>query len=608
LANPGYFEWMVFGRLPEGTSVQVIQANLSAIETSFRQSAYPGGEMFTSPLFSNTAPGSLLNVQDGRLGATLGMKALRVPLLAMELLAAFVFLFCCCNLVLLFVGRAKREAHSRAIRMVLGAKLGNEIRFAMLEAAVLAAIGCLVAVPIVWLTTIVLSRIIQSIPGFRSFPTTSPNPFLLLASTLAILALASVAGAGATIWQGRRNASFSLRAGRNATASRSRNWIIGVEAFASILLVTIAVVDGLGFRKLVSQPSGFASGDAVMAALDLEGDASSAAADPNKENRLIERIEHSPGVQSVGKINVLPLSGADSRGVLSVRGENGEMRKQETWPADVSVQYFSAVGTQIVRGRGFVEGDLNGDTVCVVSSRAASSWFSRRNPIGQNVYDEDDVAPGNEAAKPYCRIVGVAEDAHLKSVSDPAEIAVYRLSKVESPNIVVRAATSGLAIEAIHNAIRAVAPDGLTTGIDTIQTHIDDDLRVWKVITLSGALCATLATIILGVGFFGILSLQVAERKREIGIQIALGANRIQVCVLVIKRLRRAVLIGLAIGSIGALLAAARLAQNYGLSTEFVIGGYLVGLGLLGILLVAAASVPLRRALNVSPMECLSSE
>ncbi|MGA2249292.1 FtsX-like permease family protein [Terracidiphilus sp.] len=140
------------------------------------------------------------------------------------------------------------------------------------------------------------------------------------------------------------------------------------------------------------------------------------------------------------------------------------------------------------------------------------------------------------------------------------------------------------------------------------MSRIDDDLRLWKVITISGATCACMATIILAVGFFGIVSLHVSERRREIGIQIALGANKTQVCTSMMKRLRRSILIGLAFGSVGAILAAAGLAELYSLSARSVFGGYIAGLVLLGMLLAAAAYVPLRRALAVSPIECLSSE
>jgi ABC-type antimicrobial peptide transport system permease subunit len=193
-------------------------------------------------------------------------------------------------------------------------------------------------------------------------------------------------------------------------------------------------------------------------------------------------------------------------------------------------------------------------------------------------------------------------------MSDSTDPVVYLLTKRAMPTLVVRAATSGLAIQAVRNAVQAVDPDALASSIDTIGTLIDRDLRMWRVITLAGGLCAGLAAMILGVGFFGILSLQVAERKREIGIQVALGANRLQVCASVMKKLRRALLVGLVLGSGTGLLAAIALAQVYGLSAGFVVGGFLCSLILLGILLVAAAAVPLRRALAISPMECLASE
>jgi putative ABC transport system permease protein len=604
-AKPNYFEWLVFGRLPEGVSIQSVQADLKAIEPSFRRMADPKGEMYTGSLFSNTPPGSLLNVQDGRLGANFELKTLRTPLMEMEALAVIVFLFCCCNLSLLFVGRASREAHNAAIRMALGARLGHEVRFAMLEATALASIGSLMAIPIAWGTARIFSRAIQSIPGFDIFPTISPNYSLLSIAIGISLAIACLSSAGAILWQGRKRSSINLKEGRVATTSRSRNWIIGFEVFASILLVTAVVVDGIGFQKLSHMPSGFGTGSAVTTSIDIKADSSKAADGTIKETaneklrRILDQIESSPGVQSVATMNVPPLEGLSTSGTVEAHGADGALRKQQVWPADVSVGYFQTIGTRIVRGRDFTKDDLTGDPVCILSSRAAAILFLRENPVGDFLY---------RGTTKSCRVVGLAEDAHLTSMSNPADIAVYRLSNEPFQNVVVRAASSSLAIQAVRNAVHTIAPESIEDKIETIQEHIDDDLRLFRVITLSGILCAGIAAMILGVGFFGILSLQVSERKREIGIQIALGANRTQVCVSVMKKLRRAVLIGLAFGSGAALLAAVSLAEVYGLSAGFVIGGFLGSLVLLGILLAAAASVPLRRALAVSPMECLNSE
>lgn len=612
LTKTGTMAWYVFGRLPQGASIQSVQARLKAIEPSFRRLADPKGTIFTSALFLNTPPGSLLRVQDGRFGVS--MIQLYAPLLvATEGPVGFMLLFCCCNLILLFAGRASQEAHAAAIRVALGARLGNEVRFAMLEATVLAAMGCLIATPIAWGVARILCLVIQSIPGFDGFPIIYPSAPIAITAMGLTLAIACLTGACTCLWQGRKRAIICLQEGRGTTATRSRNWIIGFEVFASILLITAVMVSGIGFQKLSSQPSGFGEGSAVVVSLDIKRDTSGIAVGPQKESasekmdRILNRIESSPGVQSVAVMNMPPLSDGTAIDQVSTHSEGALSLQQQIWPANVSVKYFSAVGTRIVRGRDFTKDDLAGDPVCVLGNPAASALFSKENPLGKYLYKGGDAAK-NEAPAPYCRVVGVAEDAHIKSMSDPPDTAVYLLTKGAMPNIVVKAATSGLAVQAVRNAVHTVDPAALDSSIETIQEHINDDLRVWRVITLSGVLCACIAAIILCIGFFGILSLQVAERKREIGIQIALGANRTQVCMSVMKKLRRAVLIGLVLGSGAALLAASSLAEIYHLSAGFVIGGYLGSLILLGILLLAAAFVPLRRALAVSPMECLNSE
>jgi putative ABC transport system permease protein len=602
-SKPNYLEWNVLGRLPKGLSIQSIQANLKVIEPSFRRMGDPENMMFSSSLFANTPTGSLLTVWDGRIGV-IPLKTVLPPVLAMEGLAGIVLVFSCCNLILLFLGRASREAHVAAIRMALGARLGDEVRFATLELTLLAAIGCMIGVPLAWGIVRALSLAVLSTARFDISTAISPSASLLATSSGIILVVACLSAAGASLWNAGKRSSITLKEGRSATSMRSRSWIIGFEVFASILLITTTIVGAIGIQKLASQPSGFGAGTAVMASLDLRANSGTAAAsksDSSSEQtaRILERIESSPGVQSAATMNVPPLDGASTSGTVEVHDAGGGVRDQQVWPAFVSTGYFAAIGTRIVQGRAFTNDDLAGGPVCVLSSRAAAILFSRKDPLGQYLY---------RGSAPPCRVVGVAEDAHFESMSTPAEAVVYQISKTQFPNIVVRAATTGLAIQAVRNAVQAVAPAGLASSIETIEAHVDNDLRVRKVLTLSGALCACMAACILVIGFFGILSLQVSERKREIGIQIALGASRRRVCTSIARKLRLSLAIGLILGSGGALLAAQELAKLYNLNTQFVIAGYLGSLVLLGLLLLAAASVPLTRALNVSPMECLSSE
>lgn len=604
-AKPGYFEWSAFGRLPPGTALADVQANLSAIEPSFRRLADPREQVYNAENFPDAPPGKLLIAQEGRLGTNLGMEKLRMPAFAIEGLGISLLLFCTCNLILLFAGRSGREAHTRAIRQAMGARLRSEVHFAVLEVGVLTAFGCVAAVPIAWSTALLVSRAIQSSPGFNAFSTIKPSIVIWLAASVGAIAISCLTVALVRTWQGRGRVSVSLRSGLTSTPNRSGSWVIGVEALVSILLATSVVMNGIGFQRLASQRSGFDSAGSVMASLDLDRETPEAATD--KESIILERIRHSPGVQFVATTNIQPLSGAWASEEVSVLEKGGGVRHLDVWPAEVSGAYLSAIGTRIVRGRNFDANDLGSDRVCVLSERAASALFPARDPINEIVREGSAASTGTGPAF-YCRVIGIAEDAHLKSMFLPADSAVYRLSKNDWPNLVVRAATSALAAQAVQDAARAVAPDGLAPGLASVQTHVEDDLRLLRVIALLGTICASASVAILCIGFFGVLSIQVTGRRREVGIRIALGASRAAVCLALLGRARRAVGAGFLLGIGPALIASSRLARVYGLNSQYALAACLGSLALLAVLLLAAGILPIARAFSVSPMECVRSE
>lgn len=597
-AKPYYFEWIVLGRLSHGVTLQSLRARLRAVDSVFRQSADPRG------LFTEIPAGSLISAEDGREGLASAFKALRSPILAMEFLAVLLLIFCSSNLILLFIARSRREVQASAIRIALGARLQNEIRLVLLEAAILSCIGCLIAIPIADSAASILSLIIESVSGFSTFPAVHPAGYLWFPAVVIALAISSTAASATCIWNTRNHASLAVRGGRSRAGNRTANWVIGFELFASILLVTLCFVDTIGLKRLSAQPSGFDE-DSVIASIDLSGPADAAGGASRKETtaeeltRILNQIGNSPGVRSVATINVAPLNGISASGTVAVRDANGILRQQQIWPADVSTQYFSTVGTRIIRGRDFTKADVGGDPVCILSNRAAVVLFSGRDPLGKYLYS---------SGEPYCRVTGVAEDAHFRSLADTADSVVYRLSRNAFANVIVKASSNTLAIEAIRNTVRTNAPDAFMGSIETVQMRVDDDLREWKLITLSGVFCALVAALILGIGLFGVLSLQIAERQHDIGIQIALGANSVQVCRAVLARMRGPVLIGFLLGSVVAISAAHRFEIIYSLSTESLIDGYLCAAILIVLLSCTAAFVPLNRALKISPMECLTSE
>jgi len=601
--KPNYIEWEALGRLQSGSSIQSVQTNLRSFEPSFRRMADPENQLFGSTLFSNTTPGSLVTVWDGRLGIT-PIKTVLPPILAMEGLAAAILLFCGCNVTLLFLARAGREAHAAAIRAALGARLITELRFAALECGLLAALGCIVGVPLSWAVLRAFAVATASASQFEIISAIYPSTTQVAWFVGMALVLASLLGAAIRLYHGKQEARIGLQQGRTATSMRSRGWIIALEVLVALPILASTILCSAGLRRAATQPSGFDEHGPVVASFDI---GRRAAADPSgvrgpgggeRLRRVLERIEASPGVESVAEINVPPLSGATSSALVSAYGQRGGLRQLQIWPADVSAQYFSTIGTRILRGRAFRLEDVPGGPVCVLSNRAANELFSSDNPLGKSLYQGGF----------YCRIIGVSENAHFKSMTQRQEAVVYRLTDVPMPSVIVRASTTSLAIQAIRDAATSVDPGMLASTIDTVAMRMDADLRIQRVLTLAGMSCAALSGMILTIGFFGVLSLQVSERKREIGIAVALGASRIGVCAFIARKLRASLVFGLVLGSLFSFLASDSLIHLFGLNAFFAIAAYLGSLAMLGVLLALAGFVPVRRALNVSPMECLSSE
>jgi hypothetical protein len=193
-------------------------------------------------------------------------------------------------------------------------------------------------------------------------------------------------------------------------------------------------------------------------------------------------------------------------------------------------------------------------------------------------------------------------------MSEPVDPVVYSLSADPLPTIIVRANNGRLAGQALGHVIRALDPGIVITGTESLGSLVNRDLRMRRVITVAGGLCACLAAAVLCIGFFGVLSVRVAERRQEIGVRIALGASRVDVCFAISRALRRPVAAGLSAGSLLALPASMMLAQTCEIGFSSVAWSYVASVALLGLLSCAAAAVPIRRALRVSPQECLVSE
>jgi putative ABC transport system permease protein len=602
----GDMEWNVFSRLPQGSTREAVEANLHVIDANVLNAADPTRTIFTAENFPTMAYGHLISVSSGQLGATNGLKAIRMPLFAMEALGLLLFLLCTCNLILLFAGRIARQSNETAIRLALGASRNKLFHVDVLEAIVLATIGSVVAIPLAWGMAHALSLIIQSTDGFNSFPTVDPTlPFLFMASGVAIV-ISIISAFAASHWQSKRSPTLRLGTGNRLITSLPNPWTVGIEIFVAILLISVAAAGVAGFETFVHEPSGLGTDNVATASLTDIGDD---AADTNqKVTRILERIASAPGVQSVATMNITPLTGETTRATFSARLSSGARpARAGMWPEEVSLNYFSAAGTKVVRGRDFVSEDLAGEPVCLISAKAATALFNSENSIGNLIYSGES-GRLSQSTKAYCRVIGVTEDVHLESMTALPNEAIYKLTRNLMPNIIVRASSGQLAIQAVRNAVHSVAPLNLTSNLGSIQTHIDDDLRIIRLLTIFAALCASTTACIMAICIFGVLALEISARKRDIGIQIALGADKFSICKAVIRRFSKAVGLGFGFGSVLAILIIRRLTEQYAVSPQDGILAYTAGSLIVLLIVLIAACIPLQRAISISPLECLRAE
>lgn len=599
-SQPYQFDWIVLGRRAPGESVERIRSKLNRMESQFRALAGPKG------MFASVPRGDLIVVKGGDLGLTDVLESLRAPIGALETLAVLLMVFCFCNVVLLLVCRASRDSNSRAIRYALGANARNESLSSLAEVAGMALAGCAVGYPLAAGISRLLCRVIQSGDGFADFSSVQPNAHLWATGTAVTLCLVCLVDIGIVFRDSGRAIWRSAQCKTAADRSHSRAWIVGFEIAASTMLITMVALDVSGFLGLQARPSGFGVGDSVVLSPDLQdyttrgGEGSSKLMPKERLDLILRTISRSPGVVAVGTVNVKPLSGATAMGRAYVFGPSGAHRNMEIWPADVSIGYFDAIGTRIIYGRTFSSADVGSAPVCIASRDVAERLLGSVVSIGRYIYDDGSMP---------CLVVGVAEDAHFATMSGKPDPIIYRLRPAtDLPNIVVKGATEAIAANAARAALRVAAPDAVHTQIEPLRTYVSESLREWKLVTVLGAICGSLTAIILGVGIIGVLSVQVSARRHQIGVEIALGASRLNVCLSVLKRYRYGFLGGLMLGVVGSVVTLSELNRIYVFSSTQIVIGYIGSVLVLASLWFVSAFIPMREALAISPRECLVSE
>jgi putative ABC transport system permease protein len=585
-------------RLKTGLSIRQAQANIDTITAAWHRQ-YP-------PKINTGA--KIVPELSAMVGNT------RSALLMLCAMAGCVLLVACVNVANLLLARSLSRNREISIRAALGAGRWQIIKQLLVESALLGTLGGSVGLLLaVW----GVDSMKAFLPGIPRIDEISPDPRVLAFTGLLSLGVGIFAGLLPAWRASHPNLATSMNeanrgSSEGAAGGRTRAALVVIEIVLALVLLASAGLLVESFLRLQKVPAGFDHTKVITARLALPN-ATYPKSQDSKDffKKLLERVSVLPGVQSAAAAWWIPLSGSEISFNFDVQERPLPEGQQPV--AEVNVvtpEYFQTLHTPIALGRAFTErDDKNSPPVVIVSESFAKQYFPGENPIGKRITpngsDSMDKAPVRE-------IVGVVADMHLIS-----------LRLAPRPQIYIPHQQFGIGSMSIFVRTQ-VDPESLTNALRRAVAEIDKDVPIYRTRTLTDymaqsvaqprlnamlvGLFALIALLLAAAGIFGVMSYSVTQRTQEIGIRLALGAQRGDVLRLIVGQGMRFVAAGVLLGLIGVFVST-RLLQSllFGigatdLRTMFIVTFILSAVAFL------ACLWPARRATLVDPVTALRAE
>jgi putative ABC transport system permease protein len=532
------------------------------------------------------------------------------PILLMIFSAVgLVLLLTCANVANLLMMRASGRAREVSVRLALGANRNRILRQLLIENLLLALLGGLLGVAF---GGIALHLLKTSLPESLDIPRLSEvglNLQVLMYCAAASLVSALVFGLAPALYSMRRNVSEDLHEStRSVTSGRKvRRVLVVAEIALALVLVSVAGLMVRSFLRLANVDTGFRAENVLtVRMLLLPTQKEEYRAEAVRE--MLDRIRAVPGVVADGSIGILPMQGTNS-GTWYYRADRPEPAPNARLGGDVSIispGYFEAMRIPMIRGRAFDASDRAGSPlVAILNQSAARLLFPGEDAVGKRVKVE---WTRNDAVE----VVGVAADIRHSGVSTPPDPCLF-MPNDQQPYpytaLVVRTVGNPAQLEnAIREQIRRVDADQGISKIEEMQQMVSDSIARPRaeatVLTLFGAIALGLGSI----GLYGLIAFSVAQRAREIGIRVALGASRAGVLRMILGDGLRLTLIG-SIAGLAAIVGLTRFLRGLLFEIQPLDPATLTCvIGILVLVSLLACYVPARRATKVDPAAVLREE
>ncbi|HXQ68882.1 MAG TPA: ABC transporter permease [Pyrinomonadaceae bacterium] len=581
--------WLtVFGRLNDGVSIQQVQAEMQLVAAQMDHE-YPGRRSVV-----NVMPGSYLNSPEARSKGT--------PIAILVIAAvALVLLIACANVSNLMLARAAARRKEIAVRLALGASRWKLIRLLLTESLLLAILGGVAGLLLAfWLPPIVLS----AMPDVGLDINLRPNTTVFAYAFLISLITGVVFGLAPAIESTKSNLIAALRTTGSrprVTRSHLRNLLVIGQVAVSLVLLIGAGLLVRGLQQAQSADLGFDQKNLLVLSLDRATQHQDAARTTTLYVQLSERLKVLPGVESVSLAGVVPFAGV-REAAIEIEGHEATSGSAISANANIaSPEYFRTLGIPILRGRPFSEADALGQSA-VISQAMANRFWPGADPIGKRF---------KESGGTSYEIIGVAADISSKRVGQLDGPLFYTPASphdLTDLSFVLRTnGNQAASISAVRELGRSLDKDAVVTA-EPLEENVRRMLEPERMGAWFAGTVSLLALLIAATGIYGMLSYHVAERTSEIGIRMALGAQRRNVLLLIVGDGMKLAGIGTAIGLVAA-IAFTKVMNTllFGVVSTDAVTFAAVSIGALAVAFFACY-IPAHRATKVDPLVTLRNE
>jgi predicted permease len=597
--------WLrIMGRLKPGETVPHAEADLSLLVQRFNQHYLLQGDV--SPERRRMLATQRVILTPGSTGTSLLRKKFSQPLTILMAVAGFVLLIACANVASLLLTRATGRQREIAIRLALGASRGRLLSQLLVESMILALSGTVFG--------LLLSRWVRELI-LRFLPQAADVSIGLDRQVLGFCLLLGVAtgllfGLVPALQATKPSLAPALKGGHPGSGPgrfHLRQGLVVVQVALSLLLLAGAGLFVRSLGNLESLDPGFARQNVLLVSVDASLKNYPTAQARAFYQQLLEHARTLPGVVRAAMADTSPL-GNHTNNTVYVEGYQPRPDEPTLDPnvAGITPGYFETIGVPLLLGRGFDARDTaTAPPVAVINETFARHYFAGENPIGRRfgfARDQFDV-----------EIVGVVKDARYSDLrEEPVRMFYGPLAQRRLwGHMVLHLRTAGdLAplAAAIRSYVRELDKDLPVFDVHTVQQEVDRSLNQDKLIATLSAMFSVLALVLSAVGLYGVMSYVVSRRVREIGIRMALGAERGPIVGLVLKEAVLLVAAGVVVG-LPAAWAVAKLVSSllYGVNPADPASA-LAATAVLALAALAAAWIPARRASRVDPTVALRYE